>query len=56
MDSNKRKLNCRVSVRITEKMRREIEFYAHEQWRSLSGWITEAIKAHLERSRMEDCN
>lgn len=56
MSSEKRKRNCKVSVRVTERTRRDIEYYAHESWQSMSKWITEAIEAKVERSRMEDCN
>lgn len=56
MRSDRQKQNCRVTVRVTEKMRGEVEFYAHEKWQSMSKWITDAIAAYAERCRMEDCN
>lgn len=56
MDSKSDKCNCRITIRVTERMRQDIDNYAHERWQTLSRWVTDAIAAYAERCRMEDCN
>lgn len=56
MDSKTGNCNCRITIRVTERMRQDIDNYAHERWQTLSKWVTDAIAAHIERCRMEDCN
>lgn len=56
LSGERQKQNCRVTVRITERMRRDVQNYSHARWQSMSKWIIDAIAAHAERCRMEDCN
>lgn len=56
MDGERQRQNCRITVRVTERMRRDIQNYSHERWQSMSEWIIDAIENYAERCRMEDCN